>query len=122
MLIFLISLKAQKFLDHLLAMLGFQILEDIMLKWTEYNQHLVDIQLDSGTTKTSLTTANSSLKKPSPITKLTVSYFHLPFFNNFCIVNSQISFDEFLLLNQKAFVYEATYNPQMVHQLGFHKL
>lgn len=37
-------------------------------------------------------------------------------------MNSQISFDEFLLLNQKAFVYECTYNPQMVHQLGFHQL
>lgn len=37
-------------------------------------------------------------------------------------MNSQISFDEFLLLNQKAFVYEASHNPQMVYNLGFHKL
>jgi len=37
-------------------------------------------------------------------------------------MNSQISFDEFLLLNQKAFVYEATHNPQMIYSLGFNQL
>jgi hypothetical protein len=34
-------------------------------------------------------------------------------------MNSQISFDEFLLLNQKSFLYECTYNPKIVYKLGF---
>ena len=51
--IFLINWAVQIFLDLQPIMFGFQILEDIMLKWIEYNQHLVDIQLVSGITKTS---------------------------------------------------------------------
>lgn len=38
------------------------------------------------------------------------------------VVNSQISFDEFLLMHMKKFIYEATYNPVVVHSFGLHNL
>ena len=37
-------------------------------------------------------------------------------------VNSQISFDEFLLLNQKSFLYECTMNPQVIYENDLHEI
>ena len=38
------------------------------------------------------------------------------------IVNSQVTFDEFHLMYMKKVAYEATYNPQIVHEYGLYDL
>ena len=37
-------------------------------------------------------------------------------------MNSQISYDEYLLLNQKVMIYELTYNPLMVYDMGLDEI
>lgn len=37
-------------------------------------------------------------------------------------MNSQITFEEYLLLSQKWFIYEMTYNPTMVYELQLDEL
>ena len=37
-------------------------------------------------------------------------------------MNSQITYEEYLLLTQKYFIYEMTYNPTMVYELGLDQI
>lgn len=37
-------------------------------------------------------------------------------------MNAQITFEEYLILNQKYLMYELTYNPKMVYEMGLDKI
>ena len=68
----------------------------------------------------------------SHIGRYTVGFRHYENYNNYVQkfpdatiedyvddMNSEISFDEYLLLSQKHFIYESTYNPMVVYEYGF---